>query len=85
MINFYLGHPYQLTLFTGLVEVMKGILYLDTTFDLGGKFIVTSVMEHPMLLNRETGGPAQFQVELVISLDGIRVLLLYFVFECIRT
>ena len=74
-INFLLAHPYQLPLFAGLADVMKGILYIDTTFDLGGKFIVTSVMEHPMLVNRKTGGPALLQViflksSLTGSLDG---------------
>ena len=61
-VNFLLAHPYQLQLLAGLVDLMKGILYVDLTFDLGGKFIVTSVMEHPMLQNRSTGGPALLQV-----------------------
>ena len=70
-INFLLAHPYQLSLFTGLVETTKGILYVDTTFDLGGKFIVTTVMEHSMLANRATGGPALIQVMFFIFSNSV--------------
>ena len=74
-INFLLAHPYHLPLFAGLVDVMKGIVHVDTTFDLGGKLFVTSVMEHLMLVNRKTGGLAFLQVNsskkiLIGSLDG---------------
>ncbi|GAU99396.1 hypothetical protein RvY_10407-1 [Ramazzottius varieornatus] len=37
-------------------------MYSDTTFNMGGKYIVTTVMVHPLPQNRVTGGPALLQM-----------------------